>query len=100
MSCHKCKCDRCVRNAEIGLSWFTQGEFDDVERLCFHCDECRMFDGDHCKRSQWREECDGFQEAAKSVEARARQEERRIQHEEERACRARQTFTVIRGGKA
>lgn len=85
MSCHGCKCDRCVRNAEIGLSLFTPGEFDDVEKLCYFCGECKHFDGDYKKRSRWRPECDGFKEAIKSIEARAR------------AARAK--FKVISGGK-
>lgn len=32
----------------------TPGEVQNAEDICFCCDECKHYDGDFSKRSQWR----------------------------------------------
>lgn len=73
------------------LSWYvTIGE---AVEPCFSCDDCRHYDGDLRKRSQWHDAtCPRYIEAKKAREARAQQEEKRAQ-----ALRA--TFKVIKGGR-
>jgi hypothetical protein len=83
MSCYQCKCNLCARSAELGLAYFTPGEIQNVEDICYTCDECTHWSGDWRRRSQWREECPGYVEPKKLTEAHA-------------LC-ARQKFTVIDG---
>ena len=71
MSCHGCKCYFCARSCELYAGYVTVGEITDVALVCYTCDECRYYDGDHQKRSQWRGECSGYMEARKYTEARA-----------------------------
>ena len=85
MSCYGCKCNFCARSCELYVGYFTLGEVTDVEQVCYTCDECKWFDGDHSKRSQWRGECEGFMEAQKYTQARA--------------DALRRNFRVIQGGK-
>ena len=86
MSCYGCKCDSCARNCELPSWLTTPGEITDPEMICFTCDECRWFDGDHSKRDRWRYECEGYQEARK--------------HSELEALARRASFKVIVGGKS
>lgn len=83
MSCYNCACNRCVYNAELDLQCFTPGEIQDVEDICYCCDECRNYDGDTRKRSLWRPEC----------------EKRKIprKYEEQMANARRRRFVVIKG---
>lgn len=85
MSCYGCKCNFCARSCELYSGYFTTGEVTDIEKVCYTCDECRHWDGDYRKRSQWRGQCEGYQEAAKYTEARAQA--------------MRRSFRVITGGK-
>ncbi|WP_455581186.1 hypothetical protein [Dysosmobacter sp.] len=85
MSCFRCRCNTCVRSAELFSGYFTPGEIQDVEQICYTCDECRWWDGDHRKRSQWRDTCPGYMEPIKYADMRARA--------------ARSKFTVLPGGK-
>jgi len=57
---------------------------------CFSCDECRHYDGDTGKRSQWHDTCPSCIEAKKAIEARTRELERRAQA-------IRSTFKIIKG---
>ena len=88
--CYGCACDTCANSVEL-LSWYvTIGE---AAEPCFSCDDCRHYDGDLRKRSQWHDvTCPRYIEAKKAREARAQQEEKRAQ-----ALRA--TFKVIKGGR-
>lgn len=86
MSCHSCKCNYCARSCELFSGYFTPGEVGDIEKVCYTCDECKWWDGDHRKRSLWRGECQGYMEAAKYTEATA-------------AAR-RRNFKVLPGGKS
>lgn len=88
--CYGCVCDTCANSVEL-LSWYvTIGE---AVEPCFSCDDCRHYDGDLRKRSQWHDAtCPRYIEAKKAREARAQQEEKRAQ-----ALRA--TFKVIKGGR-
>jgi len=72
MSYFKCKCNCCARSAELSPGLTTLGEIQDVALVCYSCDECRYWSGDASLRSQWRDACEGFQEAAKSIERRVR----------------------------
>ena len=54
MSCYGCVCNNCLYNCELFSAYFTPGEIKDVEDVCYCCDECKWFDGDYAKRSQWR----------------------------------------------
>lgn len=85
MGCYGCKCNLCVRSCELYSGYFTPGEIGDVSEVCYTCDECKHFDGDHRKRSMWRGECEGYKEPARYIEARA--------------AAMRQRWRVIQGGK-
>ena len=85
MSCYRCKCNFCARNCELPSFYVTIGEIKAAEQICFTCDECRHYDGDHRKRSQWRGECEGYIEAKKYTEACIEARRRR--------------FKIIKGGK-
>lgn len=79
--CYGCVCDTCANSVEL-LSWYTT--IGEASEPCFSCDECRHYDGDIRKRSQWRDACPRHIEAKKAIEARAQ------------AARAK--FKVIKGG--
>lgn len=68
---------------------------------CFSCDECRNYDGNGRKRSQWRDACHRYTEAAKIVETKERAAQdmalRKAREAEELAQRLRATFKVIEG---
>jgi len=86
--CYGCLCDTCANSVEL-LAWYvTIGE---AVEPCFSCDECRHYDGDTGKSSQWRDTCPYHIEAKKATEARARELERRAQV-------IRSTFKIIKGG--
>lgn len=93
MSCYGCACNHCLYNAEAESWYFTPGEIQDVEDICYCCDECKHYDGDFSKRSQWRQECRKKRLPEKYIQ---------MQREaEERAARKRQKdFHVIVGGKS
>lgn len=55
--CGRCICDTCANSVESNYHYRTLGEMDEP---CFTCDECRHYDGDWHKRSQWREQCERF----------------------------------------
>lgn len=59
MSCYGCACDHCLYNAELEAWYMTPGEVQNAEDICFCCDECKHYDGDFSKRSQWRPDCQG-----------------------------------------
>ena len=79
MSCYGCKCNHCLFNAELEPWYFTPGEIQDVEEVCYACDECRHYDGDHQKRSQWRPECGKHRFPAKYIEEQRKAVEREAQ---------------------
>lgn len=93
--CYGCLCDTCTNSVELLLGYFTVGE---AQEPCFSCDECRYFDGDTEKRSQWRDTCSRYIEAKKAIEARKREMKRREEAENRRAQAIRATFKVIKGG--
>jgi hypothetical protein len=66
----------------------TPGEVENVEDICYFCDECNNFDGDRKKRSQRRTECKKYRPAKKYLEAVAAAEEKE-------AKRRRSAFKVI-----
>lgn len=57
MSCYGCICNHCLYNAELESWYFTPGEVQDVEEICYVCDECKHYDGDFRKRSRWKPAC-------------------------------------------
>ena len=57
MSCYGCVCNHCLYNAELEPWYFTPGEVQDVEEICYVCDECKHYDGDFRKRSRWKPAC-------------------------------------------
>lgn len=57
---------------------------------CFTCDECRGYDGDTRKKSQWRQSCEGYQAPAKMEGAKDRAADRQ-------ARQLRANFRVIQG---
>lgn len=59
MSCYWCACDHCLYNAELEAWYITPGEVQNAEDICFCCDECKHYDGDFSKRSQWRRTAQG-----------------------------------------
>lgn len=69
MNCSGCKCDHCARSSELYAGYVTIGEVTDAGQICFACDECKHYDGDYRKRSQYRSECDGYIEPVKYSEA-------------------------------
>lgn len=75
---------------ELEPKYFTPGEVQDVNDICFFCDECYLYDGDHSKRSRWRPDCPGYIEARKyTVAAR--------KYADNRAAVARSKFVVLKG---
>ena len=95
MSCYGCACDHCAYNAELGIWDFTPGEVQDAAEICFCCDECKNYDGDHQKRSQWRESCDKQKLSEKYIR-RKREADARAAECLAMKCRA--AFRVIEGG--
>lgn len=93
MSCYGCICNNCLYNCELFSAYFTPGEIEDIEDVCYGCDECKWYDGDYQKRSQWRETCEKFRLPAKYLE--------QIKVSAERAAtKRRKKFEVIEGGKS
>lgn len=80
-TCYGCPCTTCANSVELPPGYTTIGE---ASEPCFSCDECRYYDGDGRKRSQWRDACPRYIEAAKVAERRAQA--------------ARASFKVIKGG--
>ena len=67
----------------------TPGEIQNVEDVCYCCDECKYYDGDFIrKRSQYRAECKKYRTPKKYQEAMAAASERE-------ARRRRAMFHVI-----
>ena len=98
MSCYGCACDHCLYNAELEAWYFTPGELQNVEDICYCCDECKHYDGDYTKKSQWRPECEKRKLPRKYIEVQERAEACRKRREDRRAEAVRATFTVIKGG--
>lgn len=96
MSCYGCICDHCVYSAELGIWDFTPGEVQDVDEVCFTCDECKHWGGDHNKRSQWRKECPKHKYPQKYIEAKAEADKKSA---EKLAQKCRKAFRVIEGGQ-
>lgn len=92
MSCYGCACNNCLYNAELESWYRTVGEIQDVEDICYNCDECRNYDGDHQKRSQLRPECSKHRLPAKYIAAQREAAEREAQ-------RRRAAFRLIKGGE-
>ena len=95
MSCYGCACDHCVYNAEITIWDLTPGEVQDAEEICFCCDECRHYDGDCTKRSQWRKDCPKHKYPQKYIERKVEADRRSA---ERLAQKCRKAFRVIEGG--
>lgn len=92
MNCYGCKCNHCLYNCELESWYLTPGEVENVEDVCYCCDECKWFDGDYRKRSQWRKSCEKFRLPAKYKE-HLKQKRAHV------AVMRREAFTVIEGGK-
>ncbi|WP_417092995.1 hypothetical protein [Intestinimonas timonensis] len=73
----------------------TPGEVQDVEDICYCCDECKHYDGDIKKRSQWRQDCQKRKLPKKYLEMKKIAEQRRARAAETR----RRNFQIIKGGK-
>ena len=95
MSCYKCACEHCIYNAELFSWYFTPGELKDVDSICYNCDECKHYDGDPAKRSQWREGCPKHQYPKKYMQKKERADRERA---ERFALECRKSFKVIEGG--
>lgn len=85
-------------NAELEAWYFTPGELQNVDDICYCCDECKHYDGDYTKKSQWRPECEKRKLPRKYIEVQERAEACRKRREDRRAEAVRATFTVIKGG--
>lgn len=92
MSCYGCACNHCVYNAELESWYITIGEIQDVEDICYCCDECKHYDGDCNRKSQWRPECSKRRFPAKYIAEQREATEREAQ-------RRRASFRCIKGGK-
>ena len=69
MSGYGCKCNHCLYNAELESWYMTPGEIQNVEDVCYCCDECKYYDGDFIrKRSQYRSECEKYRTPKKYQE--------------------------------
>ena len=95
MSCYGCACDHCLYNAELEAWYMTPGEVQNAEDICFCCDECKHYDGDFSKRSQWRPDCPRHKFPEKYLEMQRIAEQRRARAAETR----RRNFQNIKGGK-
>lgn len=92
MSCYKCKCNMCIYSCELGSQYITAGEVQNVEDICWCCDECSWYDGDIHKRSQKHFECEKHRYPKKYIQMRK-------MHEEMKAERRRRCFRVLDGNK-
>ena len=95
MSCYGCACNHCLYNAELEAWYMTPGEVQNAEDICFCCDECKHYDGDFSKRSQWRPDCPRLKFPEKYLEMQRIVEQRRARAAETR----RRNFQIIKGGK-
>ena len=73
----------------------TPGEVQNVEDICYCCDECKHYDGDFFKRNQWRPYCPRHKFPEKYLEMQRIVEQRRARAAETR----RRNFQIIKGGK-
>lgn len=89
MNCYGCKCNYCLYNCELESWYLTPGEVGNVEDICYFCDECRGFDGDYRKRSNYRTEC-----------SRQRFPKKYLAQEELIAQRRRRRLVVIKCAKS
>lgn len=95
MSCYGCICNHCLYNCELESYYFKPGEIERMEDVCYVCDECKWYDGNFLKGSQWRKSCEKFRLPAKYIEHQEYQ--KRV--DAHRAEIRRKKFEVIRGGK-
>lgn len=95
MSCYGCVCNYCLYNAELESWYMTPGEVQDIKDICFCCDECKYYDGDYSKHSQWRPECGKQKLPCRYVEM-----QRKVAAERSgRVAEARRrNFEIIEGG--
>lgn len=85
-----------LRNGfELEAWYITPGEVQNAEDICFCCDECKHYDGDFSKRSQWRPDCPRHKFPEKYLEMQRIVEQRRARAAETR----RRNFQIIKGGK-
>lgn len=89
MSCYGCICNHCLYNAELESWYFTPGEIQNVEDICYVCDECKHYDGNYSKRSQWRPECSRHRFPCKYEEQKRKAAERK-------AKRRRASFQIVK----
>ena len=46
MGCYNCKCEFCARSSELCSIYQTPGEIDDIDKVCYTCEDCKYWDGD------------------------------------------------------
>lgn len=63
-----------------------------AQPMCYCCDECKHYDGDYNKKSQWRPECSKKRLPAKYIAEKREAAEREAQ-------RRRASFRLIKGGE-
>lgn len=92
MSCYGCRCNHCLYNCELEPWYFAPGEVENIEDICYCCDECKHYTGNWEDGSKWRAECEKYREPIKRQQKMAALEERRAQI-------ARENIRILNGGE-
>ena len=71
MPCCDCLCETCVRSAALPCQYFTAGELENIETVCYVCeDDCWEYDHAAGKRTRRRHECKDYIQAQKYTQFR------------------------------
>lgn len=71
MPCCDCICETCARSAGIPWRYFTAGELEDIDTVCYVCeDDCWEYDHAAGKRLRRRRECKNYIQAQKYTQLR------------------------------
>lgn len=90
MYCQGCICETCVRSGGLPCEYFTAGELEDIDTMCYICeDDCWEYDHAIGKRSRRRHECKNYIQAQKYTQLRK-------ENNEKVAERRRKNFTRLK----
>ena len=95
MGCYNCKCEFCARSSELCSIYQTPGEIDDIDKVCYTCEDCKYWDGDLNKKSQKRIKCDGYDEPKKNTKAKDLAKKEQLKRAEAKAAERRKHFRLI-----
>lgn len=71
MPCCDCICETCVRSSGLPCWYFTAGELEDIDMMCYICeDECWEYDHADGKKVRRKHECKNYIQAQKFAQFR------------------------------